>query len=74
MFEEHDRVVLTKDVSEYGLRAGDVGTIVHVYDEGTGYAVEFLTLPGETIAVVTLDSSGIRPVGDRELTHARTLD
>ena len=31
MLAEHDRAVLTVDVSDVHLKAGDVGTIVHVH-------------------------------------------
>ncbi len=34
MIAEHDRVVLTSDLPENGLMAGDVGTVVHVYNQG----------------------------------------
>jgi len=34
MIEEHDRVVLTRDVAGEDLVGGDVGTVVHVYAEG----------------------------------------
>ena len=49
MLEEHDRIVLTDDVSEPGLKAGDVGTIVHVHRDGEAFEVEFLTLDGYTV-------------------------
>lgn len=32
MMDELDRFVLTEDLSEHGLRAGDLGTIVMVHD------------------------------------------
>jgi len=32
MFEELNTVVLKSDIKEYGLKKGDVGTVVHVYD------------------------------------------
>ena len=51
---EKDLVVLTRDVLDRGLRAGDIGTIVLVYREGAGYEVEFSTLAGRTLAVVTM--------------------
>jgi hypothetical protein len=54
-----------------GLEAGGVGTIVHVYRDGKAYEVEFLTLDGRTAAVVTLEAAQVRPVGHREITHAR---
>jgi hypothetical protein len=31
MIREHDRVVLTGDLSENGLEAGDVGTVVQIH-------------------------------------------
>ena len=55
------------------LVAGDVGTVVHVYRDGQAYEVEFATLAGKTAAVVTLEVSQVRPVGKREITHAREL-
>ena len=53
MIKELDRVVLTTDVVDYDLKAGDVGTVVMVHREGEGFEVEFMALNGETIAVVT---------------------
>jgi hypothetical protein len=53
--------------------AGDVGTIVHVYRDDQAYEVEFTTLEGKTAAVVTLEVTQIRPVSQREMTHAREL-
>ena len=35
--------------------------------------VEFLTLDGRTAAVVTVEALQVRPVGQREITHAREL-
>jgi len=71
--KEHERVVLTTAISAEGLEAGDVGTVVHIYRDGQAYEVEFLTLDGHTAAVVTLEASQVRPVGRREITHAREL-
>ena len=73
MIKEHDRVVLAANVPSEGLVAGDVGTVVHVYRDGKAYEVEFTTLEGKTAAVVTLEASQVRPVGKREITHAREL-
>ena len=73
MIKEHERVVLTGPVAAEGLEVGDVGTVVHVYRDGLAYEVEFTTLAGKTAAVVTLESSQVRPVADREITHAREL-
>lgn len=73
MITEHQRIVLTADVPAEGLTAGDVGTVVHVYQDGRAYEVEFVTLDGRTAAVVTLEAAQIRPVSPREITHARQL-
>jgi hypothetical protein len=73
MIKEHDRVVLKKDVPGEGLKAGDVGTVIHVYDKERAFEVEFLTLHGETVAVATLEAGQVRPVQKREITHARLL-
>lgn len=73
MIKEHDRVVLLKDVPEEGLKAGDVGTVVHVYRQGEAFEVEFMTLDGTTVAVVTLPASHVRTVSNRDITHVREL-
>jgi len=64
-------VILTRDVTEHGLRAGDVGTVVErhavpgVPEEG--YFVEFFDMTGNTVAVATLPASALRcphwPIG-----------
>jgi hypothetical protein len=73
MITEHERVVLTTSVPAEGLESGDLGTVVHVYRDGLAYEVEFTTLDGKTAAVATLDAAQVRPVGNREITHARQL-
>jgi hypothetical protein len=73
MIEELATVVLTNDVPERGLQAGDIGTVVMVHQDGQGYTVEFLTLHGETVAVVTVPVEQIRPIRINEIAHAREL-
>jgi hypothetical protein len=73
MIKEHDRVVLTADVLGEKLTAGDVGTVVHVHHDGKAYEVEFVSLDGETVAVVTLERAQVRPVERREIAHARSV-
>ena len=73
MIKEHDLVVLGTAVPSEGLVAGDVGTVVHIYHDGQAYEVEFTTLEGKTAAVITVDASQIRSVGQREISHAREL-
>ena len=73
MIKEHDSVVLTEDLREEGLKAGDIGTVVHIHRNGEGYEVEFMTLDGETLAVVTLLPSQVRPIGHGEIANARPV-
>lgn len=73
LIKELDRVVLTAPVATEGLEAGDVGTVVHAYGDGRSFELEFTTLDGKTAAVVTVEASNVRPVGRREITHARQL-
>ncbi len=71
--KELDRVALTKNLPKHSLKAGDIGTVVDIYESGEGYEVEFCTLTGETIDVVTLYAAQIRPIGQREVPSARRL-
>lgn len=62
---ELELVALKRDIPEHGLVRGHVGTVVHIYDDGAGYEVEFILASGETVAVLTLE-------GSREVTsHGR---
>jgi hypothetical protein len=73
MIKEHDRIVLMEDLPEESLKAGDIGTVVHIHQSGAGYEVEFVTLTGETITVVTLLASQVRPLARRDMAHVREL-
>ena len=73
MIKEHDCVVLTRDLAAEGLEAGDVGTVVHIHGEGAGYEVEFMTLAGETVTVITLLPNQLRAIARREIAHVRPL-
>lgn len=73
MINEHDCVVLTDDVPDAGLEAGDIGTVVHVHKGGAGYEVEFMTLAGETVAVVALRPGQLRTIQPRDVAHVREL-
>ena len=73
MLEEHGRIVLTTDISDMGLKIGDMGTIVHVYPERRAFEVEFLALDGSTAMVATVLPSQARQVTHTDITHARAL-
>jgi hypothetical protein len=71
--KEHDCVVLTANLPEEGLEAGDVGTVVHIHKDGVAYEVEFVTLAGRTIAVATVEAAKLRPISERDVSHVREL-
>lgn len=73
MIKEHDCVVLTEGMSEEGLQAGDIGTVVHIHPGGAGYEVEFMTLAGETVAITTLLPSQLSAIAPRDIAHVREL-
>jgi hypothetical protein len=58
-----DTVVLTRDLSELGLRTGDLGTVVELHDPD-GLEVEFVQASGKTKALVTLTRSDVRAVSE----------
>ena len=72
MLKELDTVVLNVDLAEHGLHRGDLGSVVLVHGQ-QGYEVEFMTLDGQTIAVVSLSTDQVRGVGQREIAHARLV-
>ena len=71
-YETLDTVVLNRDLPEYGLRKGDLGAVVHVY-EPEGLEVEFVTASGRTEALVSLRTSDVRAVGESDLVSVRTF-
>lgn len=71
MIKEHDSVVLMEDDRVYGLEAGDIGAVVHVYSEGEAFEVEFVTFSGRTAAVITVAADKVRAVGADEIPHVR---
>jgi len=73
MINELDDIILTRDLPEHGLSAGDIGTVVLVHRNEAGYEVEFTALDGETIAVLTLLPEQVRPANPREIAHVRRL-
>jgi hypothetical protein len=72
MIHELKTVILTTDLPNHSLKAGDLGTVVLVY-EHSGYEVEYMTIGGETVTVVSLSPDQVRPVGHREMAHARLV-
>ena len=72
MIPEDCLVVLTRNIPEKSLVAGDVGTVVHVYPDGGAYEVEFATGLGRTIGVLTLKPQDVRLIA-AEILHVRSV-
>ena len=76
-FEMYGEVILTRDVPDHGLQAGDVGTVVErhtvpgVAEEG--YSVEFFDMTGNTVGVATLPATALRLPTPADRPAARAL-
>jgi hypothetical protein len=71
-FKELEIGVLTHDIHEHGLCAGDIGTVVEIYPGG-GLEVEFVRGSGITQAVLTLTEQDIRKIDSHDLLTTRRL-
>jgi hypothetical protein len=73
----YERVALTQDLEEHGLRKGDVGVLVdYVPSPKRGEEwclLEVFNALGESIAVVAVRLSGIEPVRADEVLAVRQL-
>lgn len=66
--------ILTVDLPEHDLRAGDVGTVVErhqVPGKADGYSLEFFDMTGRTIAVVTVPEQTLRSPIEGEVPTVR---
>lgn len=65
-------VIVTVDLSDEEVLAGDIGTIVEVYSNPyPAYEVEFVNPNGTTRALLTLSSAQIRPLLDNDVLTTR---
>ena len=65
-----DVVVLDRELPDCGLRKGDLGAVVDVY-EPDGREEELVTASGKTEALLTLGATDVRPVADNDLVAVR---
>ena len=66
-----DTVVLDRDLPEHGLRAGDLGAVVELYDSD-GVEVEFVRASGQTKALVTLKAADLRSPAETDILAVRS--
>lgn len=70
IFRELDTVVLERDIPESGLRKGDIGAIVHIHGDSR-LDVEFVRASGQTLALLQLTATDVRPVRDEDVPAVR---
>ena len=70
-FSMLDCVVLTRDVPQSGRKAGDLGSVVETYEDGS-LEVEFVSAHGETTAVLTLTPTDVRGARHDEVLTVRS--
>ena len=71
VIKEFDRVVLTEDLAEYQLVAGDLGVVVMIHGDHAGYELEIFSADGHTLAVVTVKAGQVRPTKRDDVLHVR---
>jgi len=77
--ELYQRVALARDLPEHDLLKGDVAVVVEHLPATSkskgedGYALEVFNAVGETINVVLVPVSAVKPLSDDEILQARPL-
>lgn len=74
--ELYSDAILTVDLPDEELKAGDVGTVVDrhvVLGMEDGYSIEFFDMTGSTVAVVTVPESSLRAPTPADRPVVRTL-
>lgn len=76
-FELYQRVALSCDLPEHQLKAGDVATLIdfvpHPSGGEDGCVLEVFSASGESIAVVSVPVSNIKPLKNDEILTVRSL-
>jgi hypothetical protein len=75
-FELYTDVALVRDMTELGLRCGDLVKVVdhHVAADGEeGYSIEVFNALGETIAVTAVPASALEALREDEVLSVRPL-
>ena len=75
-FELFTDVILTEDLPEQDLRAGNVGTVVDYHSAPgleDGYSLEFFDMTGRTVGVVTVPGGRLRAPTHADRPSVRAL-
>lgn len=75
IINEHSRAVVVRDLPEGGLKAGDVGVVVHIHRDSNsnplGYMLEMFNVDGESLDVVSLGIGDVRCAAPTDRMHVR---
>ena len=75
-FELYTDAALARDLPEYSLRHGDLVKIVDAHAAGdgeNGYSVEVFNALGDTMAVIAVPESALKPLHRNEVLSVREL-
>ncbi|MDA1191718.1 MAG: DUF4926 domain-containing protein [Candidatus Poribacteria bacterium] len=72
-FRDLELVALARDIPEFGLKAGDLGTVVFLYEGKGAYEVEFTIRDGDPLDPITLTDDDVRPIQPGEILHVRQV-
>lgn len=74
-FALYSTVILTRNLSEFGFKKGDVATVVDFIENKTqnGYILEFFDADGDTLAVVPVLASDITKPYPKAVVNYRRL-
>jgi Domain of unknown function (DUF4926) len=76
-FELYQRVALNRDLNEHQLKKGDVATLIdfvpHPSNGQEGCVLEIFNATGESIAIVIVPISNIKPLTNNEILSVRSL-
>ena len=68
VINEHDLVAVKHDRPEHKLKAGDIGTVVSVYQNGKAFLVEFPDLENDPYALIDLAVDDVHKADAAETT------
>jgi hypothetical protein len=67
-----DTIIVTSDQPEYEVLAGDLGTIVEIYESpNLAYEIEFVNPNGTTRALLTVSPEQVRLLSENDILTTR---
>ena len=74
MYKLLESIIVTVNIPDYHVLAGDVGTIVEIYSlPQTAYEVEFVNPDGSTRALLTLSADQLRRLSSADVLTTRQI-